>query len=249
MYVRSSTWHSITAAVHHYDSTFIAWRFLLRAIAKELVRKRQNLTTLQAEATKALESALAAGHGAMDAQTKEQHKAAMQEIKKKAGRGNHILICPLLMHNANFFNMRVLLQVGQFLWSEQTAMAMMKKKPEQELQYSISLSTGHGEELLKEMWWNTVMSSPRSTTIGTPRDLPSPPPPDGPPPSPDHWRVTQREGGRSLTGQGDGPQPPGREAPSGVQGPRRPPQRQWQWICVYTGQPSCGLGTLGCGSA
>ena len=104
MYVRSSTWHSITAAVHHYDSTFIAWRFLLRAIAKELVRKGQNLTTLQAEATKAPESALAAGHGAMDAQTKEQHKAAMQEIKKKAGRSNHILICPLLMHNANFFN-------------------------------------------------------------------------------------------------------------------------------------------------
>ena len=53
----------------------------------------------------------------------------MQEIKKKAGRGNHILIC-LLMHNTNFFNMRLLLQVGQYLWPEQTALSEKKKTPE-----------------------------------------------------------------------------------------------------------------------
>lgn len=162
MYVRSSSWHAITAAAHHYDGTFVAWRFLLRRIAKELVRKGQSLTKLQEEATKALESAMAAGDGAMDAKTKEEHKAAMQEIKKKAGRGNHILICPMLMHNANFFNMRLLLQVGQYLWSEQTVLSEKKKNPEQHLRWSISLSTGHGEELLKKMWWDTVTCSSRS---------------------------------------------------------------------------------------
>ena len=163
MYVRSATWHAITAAAHHYDGTFVAWRFLLRRIAKELVRKGQSLTKLQEEATKALESAMAAGDGAMDAKTKEEHKAAMQEIKKKAGRGNHSLICPMLMHNANFFNTRLLLQVGQYLWSEQTALSEKKKTPEQHLHWSISLSTGHGEELLKKMWWDTVTCSSRST--------------------------------------------------------------------------------------
>ena len=168
MYVRSSTWHAITAAAHHYDATFIAWRFLLRCIAKELVRKGKCLTKLQEEATKALESAIAAGDGAMDAKTKEQHKAAMQEIKKKAGRGNHILICPMLMHNANFFNMRLLLQVGQYLWSEQTALSEKKKTPEGQFHYSISLSTGHGEQLLKSMWWDTVSRHSRFIAIDAP---------------------------------------------------------------------------------
>ena len=168
MYVRSSTWHAITAAAHHYDATFIAWRFLLRRIAKELVRKGKCLTKLQEEATKALESAIAAGDGAMDAKTKEQHKAAMQEIKKKAGRGNHILICPMLMHNANFFNMRLLLQVGQYLWSEQTALSEKKRTPEGQFHYSISLSTGHGEQLLKRMWWDTVSRHSRFIAIDAP---------------------------------------------------------------------------------
>ena len=77
MYVRSSSWHAITAAASHYDATFFAWRFLLRRIAKELVRKGQSLTKLQEDATKALESAMAAGNEAMDAKTKEQHKAAI----------------------------------------------------------------------------------------------------------------------------------------------------------------------------
>jgi len=102
IFARVSAWHSITAAVDHYDKTFVAWRFWLRAIAKELVQKGKNVTELQAEATKSLEEIMAAGDGSMDADSKEKHKAAMQEVKKKSGKGNHILICPVLMHNACF---------------------------------------------------------------------------------------------------------------------------------------------------
>ena len=45
--------------------------------------ERQNL---QAEATKSLEEIMAAANGAVDADSKEKHKAAMQEIKRNLAR-------------------------------------------------------------------------------------------------------------------------------------------------------------------
>ena len=60
------------------------------------------------------------------------------------------------MHNANFFNMRLLLQVSQYLWSEQTVLVESKKTAEQQLEYSIALASGHGDSLLQEVWWKTV---------------------------------------------------------------------------------------------
>ena len=101
-FVRSSAWYSIVEAAQHYDGSFQAWRFLLRAVAKALLKSGANLTKLQEQAVQAMGDAVATtDHGVDEGQTKEQHKALMQAMKK-AGPGQQIVLCPLLMHNACF---------------------------------------------------------------------------------------------------------------------------------------------------
>ena len=60
------------------------------------------------------------------------------------------------MHNLNFFNMRLIVCVGQFLWSEQTLLSTWKCSPEQNLQHAVRLAAGQGEDFLKALWWHVT---------------------------------------------------------------------------------------------
>ena len=88
-FVRSSAWYSIVEAAKHHDAGFQAWRFLLRAVAKALLKSGANLTTLQEQAQQKMQDAVAmTDHGVDEGQTKEQHKALMQAMKKKPGQAS-----------------------------------------------------------------------------------------------------------------------------------------------------------------
>ena len=74
-------------AAEHHDAGFQAWRFLLRAVAKALLKSGANLTKLQEQAVQAMGDAVATtDHGVDEGQTKEQHKALMQAMKKSRAR-------------------------------------------------------------------------------------------------------------------------------------------------------------------
>ena len=86
-FVRNSAWYSIVEAAQHYDGSFQAWRFLLPAVAKSLLKSGANLKQLQEKAAQSLLDAVSmTDHGLDEGQTKEQHKALMQAMKKSRAR-------------------------------------------------------------------------------------------------------------------------------------------------------------------
>ena len=166
-YARSSAWYSIVEAAEHHDAGFQAWRYLLQRVAQALLRSGANLTKLQEQAAQSMADAVATtDHGVDEGLTKEQHKALMQAMKKKAGPGQQIALCPLLMHNANFFNMRLLVLFGQFLWSEQSWLSTEKVNPTQNCSHAILLSTGHGEDFLRLIWQDTTSDASTWARLG-----------------------------------------------------------------------------------
>ena len=127
-YAKQSAWYSIVEAIAHHDKLFIPWRYLLTQVARDLLRQGTKLSELQEKAVKTLKEVADLPHAGLDdQQTKEHHKKAMQEMKKKAGAGQQIVLCPLLMHNWNWFNMRLVLLFGQYMWSEQTLLSTEKQ--------------------------------------------------------------------------------------------------------------------------
>ena len=136
----------------HYDQTFQAWRYVLRRVGRELLLQGRDLSELQREAvhTLAAASADATVRGASGEVTKEQDKAAIQSIKKKASGGNRILLCPLLMHKWNFFNMRLRILVGKFLWSEQAWLST--DSADEGRVHRVRLARGAGEAILVATW-------------------------------------------------------------------------------------------------
>ena len=152
-YAKQSAWYSIVEAIAHHDKLFIPWRFLLTQVARDLLRQGTKLSELQEKAVKTLKEVADLPHAGLDdQQTKEHREKAIQEMKKKAGAGQQIVLCPLLMHNWNWFNMRLVLLFGQYMWSEQTLLSTEKTTPEQHFTYVLSISTGHGEDLLRLLW-------------------------------------------------------------------------------------------------
>ena len=122
---------------------------------------------MQEMAAKLLEEAqVATEHGANEGDSKAKHKAAMQEIKKKAGAGQQIVLCPLLMHNANFFNMRLIMLFGQNLRNEQSFLSTAKTTPEQTCQHNIRLATGSGEDFLRLLWWEGTSQAKEWARLG-----------------------------------------------------------------------------------
>ena len=88
-FVRSSAWYSIVEAAEHHDAGFQAWRFLLQAVAKALLKSGANLTKLQEQAVQSMQDAVSTtDHGVDEGETKEQHKALMQAMKKKLGQAS-----------------------------------------------------------------------------------------------------------------------------------------------------------------
>ena len=70
------------------------------------------------------------------------------------------------MHNLNLFNMRVMLLVGKFLWSEQTTLSTHKTTPEANAVHSANIANGHGEQFLKTIWYNATSSASEWARLG-----------------------------------------------------------------------------------
>ena len=87
-FVRNSAWYSIVEAASHHDATFQALRFLLTQIAKGLLKDTKQLEELQKKAEKLAEQT---DHGCKtDYQSKEEHKAAIQAMKKRQAPGSKL---------------------------------------------------------------------------------------------------------------------------------------------------------------
>lgn len=97
--------------------------------------------------------------------SKEQHKARLAEARKNA-KGDKMLLTPVLMHNANFFNMRVMLTVGKALWSEQTLTATEKRTPVQHLKHCIARSSPYGEKFLRWIYLKATFDSTQWCRLG-----------------------------------------------------------------------------------
>ena len=89
-----------------------------------------------------------ADHDAMT--TKESCMAEMKALRKRVG--NCLLLAPLLLHDRNLLNARIMLLVGQVAWTEQTWLSTCKTTSAQDRQVSVLNSTGLGESMVMQAW-------------------------------------------------------------------------------------------------
>ena len=106
-YVRQSAWWSFVQAAMNYDPMFSAWRYTLREVGKRLIQSGADLKALEKEALQQLHTTMGAPDGGNQPASRELHQKQLCAIR--AAKGNQILLAPMLMHNLNFFNMRVIL--------------------------------------------------------------------------------------------------------------------------------------------
>ena len=152
-YVRQSAWYSIIAAIQHYDAGFQALRWLLREIAKRLLKLGADVKALKMEAVGTfLEKT--AGDGT---QSKQEHQEQMAQLRKT--KGNQLVLSPIFMHNLNFFNCRVMLLVAGHLWSEQTLWSVDKTTAQQSAEFAVGRAANKGEIFLRQMWKDSTFSA------------------------------------------------------------------------------------------
>ena len=135
-------WYSVIPAALHKDDVFQAWRDWLRwmyqasSISSKTSPGSKRLRDIAAQCLwedgdqkNTEESGTANGpNGKIEKDTKDDHKARLDHLKKAAG--NSLRMSALLTHNYNFFNMRVVLLFGVHLWLEQAHKAQNKCTPE-----------------------------------------------------------------------------------------------------------------------
>ena len=117
-YVRQSAWWSFVQSAMNYDTMFSAWRYTLREVGKRLIQSGADLKALEKEALQQLHTTMGAPDGGNQPASRELHQKQLRAVR--AAKGNQILLAPMLMHNLNFFNMRVFLLASRPFWSEQT---------------------------------------------------------------------------------------------------------------------------------
>ena len=99
-----------------------------------------------------------------EAASAESHKKELSDIRKRAG--NMLLLCPSLLHNLNLFNARVLLLVAGSAWLEQTVWSCCKTTPDSDRSHCTHLSSGAGEDLLREMWRKSTHDAVELSRLG-----------------------------------------------------------------------------------
>ena len=162
-FVRQSAWWSFVQASDKYDAIFSAWRFTLRAMAKHLVRSGADLKALETEALQQMHATMSAPAGDQPGSSQLHQK---QLAAVRAAKGNQILLAPMLMHNLNFFNMRVILLASRPFWSEQTIWSVEKTTPAQGMEFSVAAACGQGEAFLREAFRLSTFSATEWGRLG-----------------------------------------------------------------------------------
>jgi hypothetical protein len=88
----------------------------------------------------------------------------MRDMRKRAG--NMLLLSPVLMHNVNLFNSRVMLLVATAAWTEPAMWSVWKTTPEADRTLTVQLASGAGEDVLRTMWQKVVEDSRELARLG-----------------------------------------------------------------------------------
>ena len=163
-YVRQSTWWSFVQAAENYDPMFSTWRYTLWEVAKRLVRSGADLKALEKEALQQLHMTTVGAPEGDQPGSRQLHQKQLAAVR--AAKGNQIVLAPMLMHNLNFFNMRVMLLASRPFWSEQTLWAVNKTTPAQGAGFSVAAASGQGEAFLREAFRLSTFSASEWGRLG-----------------------------------------------------------------------------------
>ena len=95
---------------------------------------------------------------------KDAHRARLKQLESLCG--NSITLSALLMHNWNFWHMRLIMQRLHLFAKEQGFNATQKKTPNQHLSTSVRLACGRGEVLLGDIWAYVVCDKGKLARLG-----------------------------------------------------------------------------------
>ena len=118
----------------------------------------------QAENEAARAEAAAQESGVTSAEAKEAHQARLKQLRKMTG--NSLLLSGILLHNLNFFSMRLIYSVGYLPWLEQAHKAKRKKTPQDDLEWMGTVAHGSGQEFLKNIWAHVVQNRAELARLG-----------------------------------------------------------------------------------
>ena len=163
VFVRMSAWYSIIQAASNFDTMFTAWRWMLVKLAQCLIQKGVNMKKLEKEALKQLHQTM------NEREDKERfgkayHEAQMAAVRKAGG--TQLVLFPVLMHNFNFFNIRLMLLVAGPFWSEQTYWACKKTTAIQGAERAVALATLKGEQFLRNVFQRATFSAEELGRLG-----------------------------------------------------------------------------------
>ena len=149
-YCKMGAWFSISGAAVAHDSQWTAWRFLSFWLAKMLLGKDGFCAKAQQRVAKDLLDLEA------KAPTMTPAEQRAEVIRLRQHTGNVLALVPFLLHNHNLFNIRLLLLVGKPLWTLHTTVGARKTTAEANLQFSIQMSLGAEETMLRDIWRQTT---------------------------------------------------------------------------------------------
>ena len=187
--MEESSWYSIVKLIHRQDRVWRARRWQVervaqlltgsqgKQIASDLAVAMQNpggtvVTTdpgvadpggTVVNADPGANSSSVA-HRAAETTTKMSCMEDLKALRKRAG--NCLLLAPLLLHDSNLLNARIMLSVGQVAWTEQTWLSTCKTTCAQDREVSILNSTGLGETMALTAWVKATHSPSELARLG-----------------------------------------------------------------------------------
>ena len=161
-FMKQSSWYSIVKFIYRQDRVWHARRWQAERVAQLLTgnKGKQIVTDLVTAVQNPGGTTVITDPGVADPggnanhgnamTTKESCLAEMRALRKRVG--NCLLLAPLLLHDRNLLNARIMLLVGQVAWTEQTWLSTCKTTSAQDRQVSVLNSTGLGESMVMQAW-------------------------------------------------------------------------------------------------
>ena len=171
--MKQSSWYSIVKLVHKQDHAWHARRWQAERVSQMLTGKMGKATLTDLISAKVTAdpgigepggSKVSVGHGGEVTTTKETTLQEMKALRKRMG--NCLLLAPLLMHDSNLINARIMLLVGQVAWTEQTWWSVHKTTSAQDRHVSVLNSTGLGESMVMQAWDKAVRQPVELARLG-----------------------------------------------------------------------------------
>ena len=147
----------------HYDPYFTIWPKWLRWLAAMMLGPGKWANALRDAAAKEIAGqAVAGAEGQGD--NKDAHRARLKQIGSLCG--NSITLSALLLHNWNFWHMRLTMLRPHLFAKEQGFNTTQKKTPNQHHSTSVRLACGSGEVLLGDIWAYVVCDKGKLARLG-----------------------------------------------------------------------------------